>query len=173
MQICTNMNREDFLKKMCPAAGAGILAAMVMLESCSKDEAVAPTPTANTPYDQLLAKTLPSGYFTEGKTLYLNLQKEPYKSLNTIGNYLNDETNGVLLVRKNENTIVVFDNCCPHQGTRNRWTYSNNRFSCGNHGYTFGTEAGQTANCNSNAMFGNLKSFSAALEKDLVTIQLV
>lgn len=167
------MNREKFLKKICPSVSAGLLAATVMLESCSKEEAVAPAPVPTSQYDQLLTKTLTKGYFTEGKTLYLNLQKEPYKTLNTIGNYINDETNGLLMVRKNENTIVVFDNCCPHQGTRNRWTFSNNRFTCNNHGYAFGTEAGQTANCNSNAQFGNLKSFAADLQKDLVTIQLV
>ena len=165
------MNRETFLKQVCPTMRLALMASVATLESCSKTAAdQIPQPSSN--YDQLLAKTLPSGYFVDGKLLYINLQKEPYSALKTIGSFVNDETNGVLILRKSETLMLGFDNCCPHQGTRNRWSFSNNRFTCGNHGYVFGTETGQVAPCNSNSQFGNLKSYSAEINKDLGIIQL-
>ncbi len=166
------MKREEFLKSICPALGLSMLAAQATLLSCSKaeEEPVVSTPQ-DTPYDALISKTGTKGYFEEGKNVYINLQHPSYTSLKTIGKFVNDETNGILLVRDSETTIMAFDNCCPHQGTRNRWSFANNRFTCGNHGYSFGTESGQIASCNSNAQFGNLKAYVTTLTKDLGTIQ--
>lgn len=165
------MNRETFLKSVCPKIGMSVLLSSAFLASCSKMDQE-PTPPNDPQYDALLAKTLSNGYYVDGKMIYLNIQKGLYTELKTVGNFVNDETNGILIVRQNDSTIVVFDNCCPHQGTRNRWSFSNNRFTCGNHGYAFGTNAGQVAPCNSNAQFGNLKSYSAVLTKDLITVTL-
>jgi nitrite reductase/ring-hydroxylating ferredoxin subunit len=169
------MNRADFLKRTCPKIGLSVFLAIGTLESCSKSEqepSPAPIPTSDSQYEALLNKTLINGYYLEGKQLLVNIQKGTYTNLKTVGNYVNDETNGLLMVRKSETTIVVFDNCCPHQGTKNRWSFSNNRFTCANHGYAFGIDTGQVAPCNSNSQFGNLKSFAASLTKDLLTIQL-
>ncbi len=165
------MKRAEFLKLTCPKIGLSVLLASQMLESCSKSEQE-PSPITDPQYEALLNKTLANGYFVEGKQLYVNLQKGIYASLQQVGNFVNDESNGLLILRKNESTIVVFDNCCPHQGTRNRWSFSNNRFTCANHGNAYGIETGQIAPCNSNSQFGNLKSFAASLTKDLLTIQL-
>jgi nitrite reductase/ring-hydroxylating ferredoxin subunit len=165
------MNREEFLKSMCPTFGLAIVLSSAALESCSKTEEE-PTPAVDPQYEALLNKTLTNGFFVEGTTLYMNVQKGIYTELKTIGNFVNDQGNGLLIVRKDANTIVVFDNCCPHQGTRNAWSFSNNRFTCGNHGYTFGTDKGQIAPCNSNSPFGNLKSYTASFTKDLITVQL-
>jgi nitrite reductase/ring-hydroxylating ferredoxin subunit len=167
------MNREEFLKNVCPKISMGLWLAIGPMSSCSKSTGEPTPPNSTDPaYDSNLAKTVATGYFVDGKTIYMNIQKSIYADLKIVGNFINDETNGLLLVRKNESTIVVFDNCCPHQGTRNRWSFSNNRFTCGNHGYAFGTDSGQIAPCNSNTPFGNLKSFSATLNKDLITVQL-
>lgn len=168
------MKRAEFLKSICPSLGLSMIAAQAALVSCSKSEeepAPAPAPIGDAAYEALLSKTTTNGYFEEGKNIYINMKHPSYTNLQSIGKFVNDETNGMLLVRDTESTLMAFDNCCPHQGVKNRWTFANNRFTCGNHGYSFGTQSGQTAACNSNALFGNLKSYNATLTKDLVAVQ--
>lgn len=166
------MKREEFLKSICPSLALSMLAAQAALVSCAKaEEEPTVSSPGDTPYDALISKTGAKGYFEEGKNVYINVKHPSYANLQSIGKFVNDETNGMLLVRDSETTIMAFDNCCPHQGVRNRWSFANNRFTCGNHGHTFGTQSGQTAICNSNAQFGNLKSYVVSLNKELVTVQ--
>jgi nitrite reductase/ring-hydroxylating ferredoxin subunit len=85
-------------------------------------------------------------------------------------NFVNDLDNGVLLLRQSETSVLAFDNCCPHLGSKNQWSFQNNKFKCANHGNSFGIESNQTVYCSSNSQFGNLRSFNSALYKDLLTV---
>ncbi|RVU24166.1 hypothetical protein EOJ36_09585 [Sandaracinomonas limnophila] len=165
------MDRKQFIKKICPASAIGLILTSEFLSACSKpaEEVV---PTSDPVYDNLITKTKDNGFFVEGKIVYINLQNAFYATLKNVGNFVNDETNGILLLRKSETQIICLDNCCPHQGTRNRWSYANNKFTCANHGNSYGMETGQIAPCNSNTPFGNLKAYASAITKDIVTIQL-
>ena len=110
------------------------------------------------------------GYYYENKLLYIDLSNENYEPLEEISAFINDMENGILILRKDQENYMAFDNCCPHLGTRNQWTYSNNRFRCNNHGNSFGTGEGFTSFCSSNSTSGNLKQFPVQIYKDMLTI---
>jgi nitrite reductase/ring-hydroxylating ferredoxin subunit len=110
------------------------------------------------------------GYYYENKLLYIDLSNENYGALEEISAFVNDMENGILILRKDQENYMAFDNCCPHLGTRNQWTYSNNRFRCNNHGNSFGTGEGFTSFCSSNSTTGNLKQFPVQIYKDMLII---
>ena len=91
-------------------------------------------------------------------------------ALSEVGNFVNDTDNYVLLLRKTEEDIKAFSNCCPHLGTSNRWSYSNGKFRCANHGNSYGTGTGFIANCSSNSTSGNLKQYDVSLNQDILTV---
>ncbi|MGB3992092.1 MAG: Rieske 2Fe-2S domain-containing protein, partial [Flavobacteriaceae bacterium] len=107
---------------------------------------------------------------TERKKLHIHLSHERYKNLEQNESFVNDMENGLLLLRKTEDALLAFDNCCPHLGSRNQWTFSNNKFRCNNHGNTFGTSEGFTSYCSSNSRSGNLRQFPVVVFKDLATV---
>jgi nitrite reductase/ring-hydroxylating ferredoxin subunit len=121
-------------------------------------------------YHEVKELSQPNGYYYENKLLYIDLSNENYGSLEEISAFVNDLENGLLLLRKNTDTIMAFDNCCPHLGTRNQWAYSNNRFRCNNHGNSFGIGEGFTSFCSSNSTSGNLKQFPVKIYKDIILI---
>ena len=169
------MKRKEFFGKTCPAVLLTVLASSEFLSACKNSVAEEMTPQVVIPQEEkdYLARKKAigtKGYLQEQSTVYVDLAHASYSQLLSIGNYVNDQVNGVLLLRKDETTILALDNCCPHLGSRDRWSYGANKFTCANHGNSYGIGTGQVANCNSNSVFGNLKAYKTALYKDLLTI---
>lgn len=169
------MKRKQFLLKTCPAFVLTVLASSEFLGACkaSAEEEVTPQVVTTQEEKDYLArkKTIGTkGYLQENSMVYVDLAHANYSSLLTNGNFVNDQVNGVLLLRKDATTLLALDNCCPHVGSRDRWSYAANKFTCANHGNSYGIGTGQVANCNSNSSFGNLKAYKTTLYKDLLTI---
>ena len=160
------MNREAFNKSMCSAFILSALGLPLLSTSCSKSE----EPSEAGEIDEIL---LTDGFKREGNTLTISMEHPKFQELKTPGNFINDLENGVLVLRKNEESIIAVNNCCPHQGSRSRWQYlGDGKFLCTNHGNRFDTGEGNTTACNSNRTSGNLKQYPASFEEAIITIDL-
>ena len=167
------MRRSDFLNRVLVLIG--ISSPSILLNSCSlvddeMNEEVEVLSEEEIIYQQLKDKTAETGSYLEGKLLYVDITNDNYSSLSEVGNFVNDTDNYVLLLRKTEEDIKAFSNCCPHLGTSNRWSYSNGKFRCANHGNSYGTGTGFIANCSSNTTSGNLKQYDVSLNQDILTV---
>ena len=167
------MRRSDFLNRFLVLIG--ISSPSILLNSCSlvddeMNEEVEVLSEEEIIYQQLKDKTAETGSYLEGKLLYVDITNDNYFSLSEVGNFVNDTDNYVLLLRKTEEDIKAFSNCCPHLGTSNRWSYSNGKFRCANHGNSYGTGTGFIANCSSNTTSGNLKQYDVSLNQDILTV---
>jgi nitrite reductase/ring-hydroxylating ferredoxin subunit len=121
-------------------------------------------------YLNLKEITKENGFFLEGKLLYIDITNDLYSKLQNTGEFINDSDHYVLLLRKTDETVLAYSNCCPHLGTSNRWSYSNESFRCTNHGNSYGTGSGFIANCSSNNTSGNLKQYTTLLNQDILTV---
>ena len=167
------MRRSDFLNRFLVLIG--ISSPSILLNSCSlvddeMNEEVEVLSEEEIIYQQLKDKTAETGSYLEGKLLYVDITNDNYSSLSEVGNFVNDTDNYVLLLRKTEEDIKAFSNCCPHLGTSNRWSYSNGKFRCANHGNSYGTVSGFMANCSSNSTSGNLKQYDVSINQDILTV---
>ena len=165
------MKRREFTRKTCPALVLTILGS-TFLESCyntSKVEA-AIVPQEEKDYLDRIKLMGTLGFLLVQNKVYFNLKHTTYSKLLTAVNFVNDLDNGVLLLRQSDTSLLAFDNCCPHLGSKNQWTFQSNKFKCANHGNSFGIDSGQTAYCSSNSTYGNLRSFKSSLYKDLLTV---
>ena len=141
--------------------------------SCKEEELLVDEPLSEEEleYLQWVEKTAENGFFLDGKKMYANIQNERYSSLQEQGNFVNDLDNYVLLLRNSENEIIANNNCCPHLGTINQWTFDGSKYRCGNHGNTFGINGlSNDAGCSARRTSGNLKQYTAVLQKDIVIV---
>jgi nitrite reductase/ring-hydroxylating ferredoxin subunit len=165
------MKRKKFIGAVCPAIVVVMFAAPFLV-SCSKDEKILEIPMTEeeAAYLELKKQMGDSGFFTDGKKLHIDTSHKDYSKLETVSEFINDLENGLLLLRKDEKNIMAFDNCCPHLGSRNQWSFSNNKFRCNNHGNSFGIETEFTSYCSSNSNSGNLRQYPVIIYEDIITI---
>ena len=164
------MNRLNFLEKISSLLGITIITTTV-LESCNSKELEEDVLTEEEIfYNDLKNKTAENGKYLDGRTLYLDITHDTFSSLNTVGEFVNDFDNYILILRKSEDIFQTFSNCCPHLGTFNQWSYSNGRFRCANHGNTYGTSNSNIAHCGSRSTSGNLKQYQTSRNQDILVI---
>lgn len=165
------MKRKKFVNSICPALLLSMLSSPLLV-ACSNNEETEEIPLSEEEenYLALKAKINEDGYYTEGKKLHIDLKNTRYKNLDQLSAFVNDLENGLLILRKDEDNYMAFDNCCPHLGSRNLWTFSNNKFRCNNHGNSFGISNSFTSYCSSNSRSGNLKQYAVSIYEDLLTV---
>jgi len=169
------MKRALFIKKVLVFLGI-TSSSTLLVSSCEAEEREEEMPLEEElseeeqAYLELKEKTKEDGFLLDGKLLYIDITNDLYSKLQNTGEFINDTDHYVLLLRKTDETILAFSNCCPHLGTSNRWSYSNGSFRCANHGNSFGTGTGFVANCSSNSTSGNLKQYNTLLNKDILTV---
>ena len=169
------MKRALFIKKVLVFLGI-TSSSTLLLSSCEAEEREEEMPLEEEfseeeqAYLDLKEKTKEDGFLLDGKLLYIDITNDLYTKLQNTGEFINDSDNYVLLLRKTDESILAFSNCCPHLGTSNRWSYSNGSFRCANHGNSFGTGTGFVANCSSNSTSGNLKQYTTLLNQDILTV---
>jgi Rieske Fe-S protein len=76
----------------------------------------------------------------------------------------------MLVLKISNSEFRAFDNCCPHSGSKNAWSYANEEFKCNTHGNTYGIDGNNTVNCGSASTSGDLKTYSTSLNNDTLTI---
>ena len=143
-------NRRNFLKTACKPI---VLAALgiPLIESCS---------TENDSSNIDILNNNQPGQNSSRNQLEINLDDDRFKDLKQIGGWLNFTAENILLVRISDEEIRVFDNACPHQGARNRWSFDGSNFTCSNHNNSF------SATCS-----GSLRCYEANLEGNILTIE--
>ena len=166
------MKRALFLNKILVFFGITSFSALLLSSCETEDEMPLEEELSGEEqaYLDLKEKTKEDGFFLEGKLLYIDLKNNLYSKLQNKGDFINDSNHYILLLRKTDESILAFSNCCPHIGTSNRWSYSNGSFICGNHGNSFGTGKGFVVNCNSNSTSGNLKQYTTLINQDILTV---
>lgn len=175
-----DMKRKKFLKTACPAVVFGIFG-VSLIQACSSDSGGyggSNTPTTggngygggNDDYGGGGTSGNTSGVTVEGSNIIIDLNNSNFSNLTNVGSWLNLNSQGLLLIRVASDTIRAFDNCCPHQGVKTMWSYGNGAFTCANHGNSFDIEGTNVVECSSGASSGSLRSFTAEIVDDILTI---
>ena len=144
-------NRRDFLKTACKPVVLATLG-IPIIEACSSED--------DTPSRISLIETQSNVNSSRGE-LEINLDDDRFKDLKQIGGWLNFTSENILLVRISDDEIRVFDNACPHQGARNRWSFDGSNFTCSNHGRSF------SASCT-----GSLRCYDTSIDENILTVDL-
>ncbi len=136
--------RREFLKNACAPVLIGVLG-IPLIQACSKDDnsAIADTSSSN-------VKT----------SITIDLNESEFSNLREVGGWFNYTAKNLLLVRVSESIIRAFDNSCPHQGSRNSWSYSNNTFRCSTHGNEFSDSCNSALRCYNSSLSGNILTVS-------------
>lgn len=170
------MNRSDFFKSLSAIIGAGAINSACddsedeILYETPDEEAQDPPVEEVSEYDLLKEKLNGEASLYEDKKLYLDLAFSQFDTLKTVGNFYNDLDNYVMILRKDEDTFLAFDNCCPHLGSVTKWSFANEKFTCSNHNNSFGINNSMIAPCSSGMTSGNLKQYGLTQIEDILII---
>ena len=167
--------RRDFLTKACPTVVFAMFG-LSFLEACSSEGTgtvnVIGGDGSNNSNTGGEGNTNTSGFTMNGNMVTVDLSNDNFKDLETVGGNVNILNAGVLLLRVSDSQILAFDNCCPHNGAKNSWTYNNdNTFTCGVHGNIFNIDQGEEVSCGSNNTTGKLVSYTTSITDQTLTIQ--
>ena len=144
-------NRREFLKTACKPVVLATLG-IPIIEACSSED---------DSQEIIRINENQSGQITSRGELEINLDDDRFKDLKQIGGWLNFTSENILLVRISDDEIRVFDNACPHQGARNRWSFDGSNFTCSNHGRSF------SASCT-----GSLRCYETSIDENILTVDL-
>ena len=128
--------RRDFLKTACAPVVLSMFGISV-LEACSSgDDETAPPADDNSSTDG-----------ETSTTVSIDLSSSDFSDLSDIGGWVNYLDEDLLLLRISETEIRAFSNVCPHQGTQNKWSHGNGKFSCSQHGKSFDDTCSSSLTC--------------------------
>ena len=142
-------NRRTFLKTACKSI---VLAAfgIPILEACSTEE----TPESSTSSGS-------QSQATPKEPLQIDLTSSQFLDLEVVGGWINYRDEDLLLIRISANEIRAFDNSCPHQGNRDRWSFDGSKFTCGYHNNSY-----------SNSCSGSLTCYTTEIDGTILTVNL-
>ena len=173
------MKRRKFLQNTCPTVTFAFFG-LSYIQACSKSDDdsssyssnnsnVIPGNSSGTNAGSSSTQTS-NGIVSSGNNITVDLTNSNFSSLSSPGDFINLTSVGVLLLKISSSEFRAFDNCCPHSGSRDDWSYSNQEFTCGSHGNKFGIDGNNVVNCGSSATSGDLKIYSTSLAGDSLTI---
>ena len=167
------MERRKFLQNTCPTVTFAFFG-LSFVQACSKsddDESSYAAGSGNNSSDPYGNDSQSDNGITEsGNTLTLDLTNSTFSGVNSPGDFTNLTSVGVLLLKISNTEYRAFDNCCPHSGSKNAWSYTNDKFRCGTHGNSYGIDGNNIVNCGSASTSGDLKKYSTSLNNDTLTI---
>lgn len=172
------MERRKFLENTCPTVTFAFFG-ISFIQACSKssdDEPMYNSGSANSqsnPYgndSQGSSSETNNGISVSGNTITLDLKNSTFGSLNNPGDFVNLTSINLLVLKISNTEFRAFDNCCPHNGSKNSWSYSNDQFTCGTHGNSFSIDGNDVKSCNSGSTSGGLKRYTTSLDGDNLTV---
>ena len=156
-------SRRHFLTQTCPSVAFAFFG-LSFLEACSSDSYdTSGSSNTNQPGET-------SGYEVNGNTVTVDLTNSNFSDLANPGGYTNIVNAGILLLRLSATEIAAYDNCCPHRGTNNLWSYSGGSWICGNHGNSYNSDGNNVEVCDSGATSGGLKTYVTDLNNDTLLV---
>ena len=172
------MERRKFLQNTCPTVTFAFFG-ISFIQACSKSDDEGSSYSSNSnnttsdPYgndSQSGSSQTDNGISVSGSTVTLDLTNSTFSTLNNPGDFVNLTSVGMLVLKISNTEFRAFDNCCPHNGSKNAWSYTNEQFKCGTHGNSFSTDGNEIKDCNSGATSGGLKRYTATLSGDTLTV---
>ena len=177
------MERRKFLQNTCPTVTFAFFG-ISFIQACSKsdDEGSSYSSSSNNSTSNTYGNNsqgggsqggssqTDNGISVSGSTVTLDLTNSTFSTLNSAGDFVNLTSIGMLVLKISNTEFRAFDNCCPHNGSKNAWSYTNEQFKCGTHGNSFSTDGNDLKDCNSGATSGGLKRYTATLSGDTLTV---
>jgi len=187
------MERRKFLENTCPTVTFAFFG-ISFIQACSKsDDSISSytsntnnissqTNTTNTSTTNTSGSTSSgstssgssgssgNGIVVSGNSVALDLTNSTFNNLNNPGDFVNLTSVGMLVLKISDTQFRAFDNCCPHNGSKDSWSYSNEQFICASHGNSFSIDGNDVKDCNSGATSGGLKRYNATLSGDTLTV---
>ena len=142
--------RRKFLKTACAPVVFSMFG-ISLIEACSKDDDSSTTTNLNNQAN--------TGGSSSDNSVTINLEDSMFSDLNNVGGWINYISENMLLLRISSTEIRAFSNVCPHQGSQNRWSYSNSKFSCAQHNRSF-----------EDSCSGGLTCYTATLQGSTLTV---
>ena len=142
--------RRKFLKTACAPVVFSMFG-ISLIEACSKDDDSSTTTNLNNQAN--------TGGSSSDNSVTINLENSMFSDLNNVGGWINYISENMLLLRISSTEIRAFSNVCPHQGSQNRWSYSNSKFSCAQHNRSF-----------EDSCSGGLTCYTATLQGSTLTV---
>jgi len=170
------MQRRNFLKNTCPTITFAFFG-LSYIQACSKSDdsdyntsIIINDNSGNTSSGNTSSGNTSSGISVSGNTITLDLSNATFNGLNNPGDFINLTTNELLVLKIGSNEFRAFDNCCPHNGARNKWGFGNDKFTCGEHGNSFSIDGNDIKACNSGSTSGGLTRYTTSLNGQTLTI---
>ena len=167
------MERRKFLENTCPTVTFAFFG-LSFIQACSKsdDDSSSYTSDSNNPSGDPYGNDSQSsnGITESGNTVTLDLTNSTFNAITNPGDYINLSSVGILLLKISNTNYRAFDNCCPHSGTKNAWSYTNEKFKCATHGNSYGIDGNNIVNCGSASTTGDLKVYSSSLSLNSETL---
>jgi len=170
------MHRRNFLKNTCPTITFAFFG-LSYIQACSKSDdsdyntsIIINDNSGNTSSGNTSSGNTSSGISVSGNTIILDLSNATFNGLNNPGDFINLTTNELLVLKIGSNEFRAFDNCCPHNGARNKWGFGNDKFTCGEHGNSFSIDGNDIKACNSGSTSGGLTRYTTSLNGQTLTI---
>ena len=167
------MERRKFLENTCPTVTFAFFG-LSFIQACSKsdDELSSYNYNSNNQSGNAYGNDSQSsnGITESGNTVTIDLTNSTFNSITNPGDYINLTAVGILLLKISNTNYRAFDNCCPHSGTKNAWSYANEKFKCATHGNSYGIDGNNIVNCGSASTSGDLKVYSSSLSLNSETL---
>ena len=170
-KICTFNSKRRFLKKTFSfsTAFAALQLASPLLLSCSKFSSS----------DTSTSTTVASGsgitYSTSTKILEIETSSSQGQSLSVDGALVLihsvDSTDVNVMLINSNGIIKAFTAICPHQGVKNKWSFSNNQITCSSHNSIF-NQSGEFSQASSTSGVSNLTSYVVTSSSTAYRVQL-
>ena len=172
------MDRRNFLQNTCPTITFAFFG-ISYIQACSKgndsvdnSSSTFNNSTGDSTGDSTGGSTgsVSNGVSVNGNIITVDLSNATFSGLTSPGNYINLTANQLLILKISDNEYRAFDNCCPHSGVRNKWSFGDDKFTCGEHGNSFSVDGNDVKACGSGATSGGLKRYTASLNGEVLTI---
>ena len=170
------MHRRNFLKNTCPTITFAFFG-LSYIQACSKSDdsdyntsIIINDNSGDTSSGNTSSGNTSSGISVSGSTIILDLSNATFNGLNNPGDFINLTANELLVLKIGSNEFRAFDNCCPHNGARNKWGFGNDKFTCGEHGNSFSIDGNDIKACNSGSTSGGLTRYTTSLNGQTLTI---
>ena len=172
------MEIRKFLQNTCPTVTFAFFG-LSFIQSCSKSDDEGSSYSSNSNISGISGQGSQSsssssqtndGITSSGSTVTLDLSNSTFNNLTNPGDFINLLSIDILILKISNTAFRAFDNCCPHNGSKNSWSYSNDQFTCGTHGNSFSIDGNDVKSCNSGSTSGGLKRYTTSLDGDNLTV---
>ena len=168
-----NNNRRDFLMNVCPTVAMAFLG-ITVLDSCSSgdddsDYGYGNGSNNNNNCNGGGNNNTGQGYTVSGTTVTIDLNHAMFSTLHS-NNWINFTAQNMLILKINSTSYRAFSNTCPHAGSKNSWSYSNNKFSCSAHGGVFDADCNTSNIAQNGSKNGSLKCYTATVNDNSLVI---